>query len=481
MGKLTEPLAEIFERDVDRPGNRAALKLFGHADIEQHLVGVGLGDVADVAKPHVAVEHVAGHEAGVVDRVLGRPVRGSVGQLLFGQVVDRQSGADRHGDNVDPLVDSSGPHRLGAEDLPVRRVEQELETDLRGPGIVAGVAGRVDKHLLVLRAGPLERLLAHSGHADGQVEHLADGRALGAGVDAGAAEGVVGRDPSLSVGRPGQGNQGLSAAHQVRDLDGVADGVDGGIAGTHVGIDDDSAGGPDLESRLPSEPRLGSHAHGQNHQPAGDRFARAEDHAQRFPLLLDCRDRGAQTKVDAVQLQLLVDGSDHFRVGGDEDLFLEFDERDPQVPASKRLGHFQPDVAAADHHGMAGRMLVDGGDYGVHVLEVSKGQNTRAIGARYGRAHGRRSRAEDQYVVRLGVVFVRLEIAHGHLARLPVDAQDFRIRPYVDAVTLPHALGCFYEQAFSLLDGAADVVGEAAIGKGDVGTAFEHHDFRVFR
>ena len=106
------------------------------------------------------------------------------------------------------LSTPSVPDRLCAQDLPVLRVEEQLQAERARAGVVAGVAGRVDVDLLVAPPDPLQRpSRSGPGHADGEVEDLADGRALRLVVDAVAAEGVVGGDAALAVGRAGQRNQ----------------------------------------------------------------------------------------------------------------------------------------------------------------------------------------------------------------------------------------------------------------------------------
>ena len=223
-----------------------------------------------------------------------------------------------------------------------------------GAGIVAGVAGRMDVDLLVRQARAPQGLLGQARHADGQVEDLADGRALAAAVDAGAAEDVVGGDAALAVGRPGQRNDRPPAAGRAGDLDGVAHGADGGVAGPHVLVDDDAAGRADLQARLARQSRLRPHAHRQDHQAAGDRLAAREVRRQPPAFRGDGRDARPQPQVHAVGLQVLVDGGDHLRVGGDEDLRGQFDQRDLQAPLPQGLGHLQADVPAADDHGPCG-------------------------------------------------------------------------------------------------------------------------------
>ena len=99
-------------------------------------------------------------------------------------------------------------------------------------------------------------------------------------VDGVAAQGVVGGDAALAIGRAGQRNHGGEAADQVLDLDGVADGVDVGVGGPHVLVHDDAPALADGQAGFGRELDLRPDADGEDDQAAGDDPARAEPHLE---------------------------------------------------------------------------------------------------------------------------------------------------------------------------------------------------------
>ena len=246
LGKLAQTVAQLVDGHMHGvfDGSRGNFGICAH--VEQFLVGGGVEHVLAVAKMHVSPQGVGGHEAGIVDDILGRAVRRCVGQFQVFQVENAQTRANGGRQHIDSLVDSVGADGLRAENPPVAGIEQQLEADGTGAGVIAGVAGRMNVYLFVGNSRPPQSLFAHSGHADAQIEHLADCRALGLFIGALAAENIIGGDAALPIGRTRQGDQRRGIAEKILNLDGVAHGKDVCVAGAHVIVDDNTAQPSDL-------------------------------------------------------------------------------------------------------------------------------------------------------------------------------------------------------------------------------------------
>ena len=89
-------------------------------------------------------------------------------------------------------------------------------------------------------------LVGQAGAGNGEVGHLQDEGVLSAGVRAVLAADDVGNQAALLVGRACQRHDGRLAGDAVGDLNGVADGIDVGVVGAHLLVNDDGA----LDARL---------------------------------------------------------------------------------------------------------------------------------------------------------------------------------------------------------------------------------------
>jgi len=101
------------------------------------------------------------------------------------------------------------------------------------------------------------------GHGEGEVENLADGRALGRGITAIAAQNYIGRDAALAIGRPCQGNEGGISGNQLPHFHCIPDCKNGWITGTHLRIHTDAAGGTKFQACRLGQGGFRPHAHAQ--------------------------------------------------------------------------------------------------------------------------------------------------------------------------------------------------------------------------
>ena len=83
---------------------------------------------------------------------------------------------------------------------------------------------------------------------------------------------------------------------------------------------------------------------------------------------------------------------------------------------------------------------------------------------------------QHELVVGLDVLAARRELAHGDGLRRAVDRQHLVPGAHVEGEGLPQALRGLQQQRLAILDVAADVVRQAAVGERDVVVALEDDD-----
>ena len=342
------------------------------------------------------------------------------------------------------------------------------------------MAGRVHVDLLISQAGPLEGLFAEPGHAYGQVEDLADRGALGPLIDGISAERVDGGDPPLPIGRPGQGDHGGEAANQVLNLHGVTDRINVGVGCSHMVVHDDALALADGQARFRRELHFRPHAHSENDQPAWDDPARIELHVQLAVPVLNGRDTVAEAQVHTLQTQMLVQGRGHLRIDRAHHLGFELHQRHREPAMHQDLRHLQADVSTANHNrGLEPARIHHGLDR-VHVRQTAEGKDPLVIGAGDRRADRLSAGAQNQSIIRLLVLCVFGLVVHDDGLGLAIDADDLAAGADIDVESLPHRLGSLDQKPYPVLDDAADVVRQAAIGEGNIAASFKQNDLGVF-
>ena len=142
--------------------------------------------------------------------------------------------------------------------------------------------------------------------------------------------------------------------------------------------------------------------------------------------------------------------------------------------------HFHTDIAAAYHNGAFGELFfhivpdLDG------VGNVPQGKHPRIVHPVHLGHQGCCAGGQNQLVIAFGVIFTGLDIVHGDLLFLRIDGGDFIPYPHIHIEPAVEALGCLESESRFLVDLTADVIGQAAVGKGDVLSPLEHDDLCLF-
>ena len=144
------------------------------------------------------------------------------------------------------------------------------------------------------------------------------------------------------------------------------------------------------------------------------------------------------------------------------------------------LGYFQADEAAADDQGLFGMILGDVGLDGHRVGDVPDSKDLLGGKAGNGRRGGVCAHGQNQGVVGFLIVFSGLEVPDGDGFLLRMDGYRFAVYPDVHTEPAVEALRCLQGQGRAIPDGAAQVIGEPAVGKGNVGPLFYNHNVCVF-
>ena len=236
-------------------------------------------------------------------------------------------------------------------------------------------------------------------------------------------------------------------------------------------VDLDAAGGADVQPGLPGQLGLGGHADGQHHRPGGDGAAGGEGDL----VGLDGLQAVGDDELHSVVAQLLVEHLDHVVVKGGHDLVGGLHQGHVLAGVDQVFGHLQADEAAA-HHGhvlyaVGVDITLDGGD----IHHVADGEHLLAVGAGDGPGHdGAGPRGEDQHVIALGVGGAVGPVLHRHRLGRAVDGDHLGLHPHVDVVVALELLRIHHQQPLAAGHHAAEVVGQGAVGEGDVGAPLEN-------
>ena len=339
------------------------------------------------------------------------------------------------------------------------------------------MVGRVGEDLVAVNALRPRGLLRKAGGGHRHVEHLEDGRALGAGIGAVAAEEVVRGDAPLAVGGPGQGDHGRLAGDKVRHLHRVAHGVDVRVLRAHVVVHLDAAARVAGQAAVPGQRALRPHADAQHDQVRGDLALRRADEAR-----LRAGDRGVQQQVDALGAHIVVHVRRHVQVQRGDEVVRHLHDRDLQARVREVFRHLHADVAAAHDHDLCARLALErvhGRLDAQRVRDVAQGVDGAAIQAGKVRHEGRRARGDEELVIRLGIGSAA-RLAHGDRMGRAVDLRDLAVHAHVHVEARAEALGRLQGQVVLVGDDAAHVVRQSAIRKGDERAALQQEDLGLF-
>jgi len=339
----------------------------------------------------------------------------------------------------------------------------------------------MDINLFIGDLVALQLLFIEAGRSRRHVEDLEHGAALDTFKGDLQATGIVSRDAALLVGRTRERNQGGGVADEMFDLDRVTDGQDVRVGGGQVRVDLDAAGNAELETGVTGQAAIWCDADRKDDQVGVDGFAigQLDGQATRW-IGMERRCSGMEKKAQAFLAHVLVQESSHVRIDRGDDLVGEFDQSDIDIAFHQVLGHLDTDETTADDNGAFRMFRVDKFADLERVRHGAQGVNTGQVNAFHRGAFRLGTRGQDQLVIGLGVGLAGLVVFDRDGLGCAVDLGDFGENAHVHVETLAHGLGRLDQQFVLGLDHVADIIGQAAVGIGNVFTLFKQDDFGLF-
>ena len=477
--ELAEALPQRVERDVScvlRVGEgqfRAFVRIAQVNDLEGGEVGIGLDDRRD------AFEVVDGGEGGHVQRILGGAERRGVGEVNLREITYRAAEVQERRDHVETLVDARRADRLRAEDAARAGLIDQLERHRFRAGVVARVMVGRDVDRACLQAALEGRLQGVARDAGAESEDLDDRRAPGGGrLGRLARGGVFAHETTGAVGDARERDAAALAGRTDKVFRRIADGVDVGIGGALELIRLNAARRADAEARAHRELVVRPHPESENDHVGVNGRSVLQHHARGGAgALADGGEARAGDEADSVAEQFTAERFGDLGVKRGQHLPAALDQRDLQAAFLQLFRYLQSDEAGADHRDLLHRGQL--GQDAVHVLDVAErmhalGAHARDVGDERGRAGG-----EDQLVVGLIVFRACGMVADADGLLRAVDREGLMAHADVHIEALAEQFGLGHQQLGPVLDGAADVVGQAAVGEGDVRVLLQHDDAGV--
>ena len=311
---LVEPPAQLVHGDVDKAVRAAARVFGGGAHVQTGNVLGQMVDVLIVELLDLARFKVLDHEAGHVHRVLGRGIGRGVGEVEVLEGDGVHARLHGRGQHVDALVHAVEADDLRAEEAQRALFVQHLHGHGLAAGVVGGVAGRGQYHLVTGKARGPGGALVEAGGRRRHVKEFDHAAAPGGAVNAVQTGDVVRRHAALLVGRSREGDQRCLPRHAVFHLHRVAHGVDVRVRGAHVLVHEDAAARAQRQPCRPGKAAVRGYADGEDDHVRGD--GRADVHVRdHLPVLVFKAGHGAaQPQRDAHGAELGVDKGGHVRV-----------------------------------------------------------------------------------------------------------------------------------------------------------------------
>ena len=264
--QLFDSVSELGERDVTGARNGIGQKFRIFTDIQYHCVFRYLV----VTEPNQPRQEVFGNEACHVHRILGRGIWRRIGELQVFQILHRAAEPNDSGNNVDPLIRTVCSHDLGAQHLPGRHPEDQLNEHRRRTRIEShmGVLGQYHGRVIFsfCLSPSFQFLLIQTGGSRRHVEYLGDGSAVEARIFHIPPRYPVGDDPAFLRSRTCKGC-GLSVTcDDAVCLHHISGGIDVRIRGFHELVDLHVTSFVQLQAGILRKPAVRLHPDGKDYR-----------------------------------------------------------------------------------------------------------------------------------------------------------------------------------------------------------------------
>ena len=337
-----------------------------------------------------------------------------------------------------------------------------------------------EHHGLGVQPRPAGSAFVQTGGGGGQAENFQHRTALGPFVEAVAAGNVVRRNASLFVGRPRQGDKGGLPGDEVVHLHRVTHGINVRVGGLHPVIDQNAAFQAQFQPRVGGQSAVRRHADGQNHHVGLQRLLAFEQHLHTAVGFGKAFHRVAQGQAHAVGPDFPMDQRRHIGVKRSHQLLGALYDGDFQPAVSQVLGQLQANKAAARQHHRPGMLLLHKTVDAQSVLHRAQGEQPVQPHAGQRGLGGFGAGGQQQFVVGFGEHFAGIQIAYRDGFGGAVDGGHLVADLHLYPEPLIKALRGLQRQFGLVLDHAADVVGQTAVGVGYIPRTLKHHDLGGF-
>ena len=181
-------------------------------------------------------------------------------------------------------------------------------------------------------------------------------------------------------------------------------------------------------------------------------------------------------KVHALAREVLLQGRRHLRIERRHHLRQLFKDRDRQLAVDQVLYHLQADEAATNNDRGLRVALGDPRADAAGIGNTAHGEHPRQFDPRQRRPDRCGPRREYENVVGLLSRRAVAQVTHHQHARSCVDGSHLGVGVHCDVEALAEHLARRNQQLAFVGDHVADVVGQAAVGEGDIRTAVEDDD-----
>mmetsp|Transcript_2884 Transcript_2884/g.9716 ORF Transcript_2884/g.9716 Transcript_2884/m.9716 type:complete len:368 (-) Transcript_2884:111-1214(-) len=330
--------------------------------------------------------------------------------------------------------------------------------------------------LLVGDPVPLERLLARSGCRRHLVEHSAHSSALHTTEGARSPVDRVGSNATLTVRRPGQGDQRHLSRHEVLHFHCVAHSPDVGVRRAHLLVDLDPSQLAELKSSLLGQLGLRADTDAKDGDFAWVASARLSSDLKAGVSLVETGDAIAQAEVDALGLAMLVKDLSHLWIHRREDLSAHLDDGHLNTTMNEVLSGLKANEASANDNSFLDLVLIHPSTDLHTVWDGAQEEDSGEVDAGKRRADGEGTRSKHESIVALDRGVISVEVLNLNGFVFLVDLQDFVHGLDLNVEALLESSRGSDDKILVILDDVSDVVGETAVGKGHEGSLLEDSD-----
>ena len=175
-----------------------------------------------------------------------------------------------------------------------------------------------------------------------------------------------------------------------------------------------------------------------------------------------------------------MDKGGHIGVKGIHQLFGPLDDGDLHTQLPQILRHFQSDEAAAHHDSGFRLVLIDKFLDPESILHGAQGEEFAAVHTGQIGPYRLGTGSKQQFIIVFLKDFPGVQVFHGNGLPVGMDGGDLMADLHMDPEPPEKAFRCLQRQILRIFDHTADVIGQTAVGIGNISGTFKHNDLGFF-